>query len=57
MTSFIFACATCFGASDSLMAKGMNMGILFMMGIVLFVLSGFLAYIIYLVRKARVNHV
>jgi len=53
MNALVFACATCFGTSDSLMAKGMNMGIFFMMGIVLFVLSGFLAFIIYLAIKSK----
>ena len=37
------ACATCFGRSDSAMAQGMNSGILFLLGVVGFVLAGLLA--------------
>jgi hypothetical protein len=48
-----FACATCFGQSDSLMAQGTNMGIFLMLGVVAFVLSGFAAFIVYLGRRAR----
>jgi len=55
MNALVLACATCFGASDSLMAKGMNMGILCLMGIVLFVLSGFLAFILYLAFKSKAS--
>jgi len=46
------ACSACFGKSDSAMAKGMNMGILALLAVVLFVLSGFAAFLIYLVKRA-----
>lgn len=56
MNTIFLACATCFGASDSLMAKGMNAGILFLMGIVTAVLCSILAFMIYLIKKSKVSH-
>ena len=46
------ACATCFGQSDDAMAKGMNMGIFSLLIVVTFVLGGFAAFGIFLVRRA-----
>lgn len=46
------ACAACFGKSDSELAQGMNMGILTLLLVVLFVLSGCGAFFIYLARRA-----
>ncbi len=48
------ACPVCFGQSDSALAVAMNSGILLMLGIVVAVLSGFAAFIIYLARRANV---
>ncbi len=42
------ACATCFGASDSPMAQGMNLGILSLLGVIGFVLMGVVAFFGYL---------
>ena len=50
----IFACAVCFGQSDSPMAQATNMGILVMLGVVAFMLAGFGAFIFYLSRRARI---
>lgn len=48
------ACATCFGRSDSAMAQGMNSGILFLLGVVGFVLAGLLAGVaLFAVRSNR----
>ena len=47
------ACATCYGASDSPMAEGMNWGIFTLMGIIVPVLGTFLAFFIYLIRKSE----
>ncbi len=47
------ACPVCFGQSDSPMAQGVNMGIYFMLGTIGVVLLGFAAFIVYLVRRAR----
>jgi heme/copper-type cytochrome/quinol oxidase subunit 2 len=49
----LFACATCYGASDSPMADGMNWGIFTLLGIVVPVLGTFLAFFIYLIRKSE----
>ncbi len=49
------ACATCFGASDSKMAQGMNMGILVLLGVVGMVLGGLtLGFVALAVRSNRV---
>jgi len=48
----LWACAACFGKSDSGLAKGMNWGILSLLAVVVFVLSGFAAFFIYLARRA-----
>ena len=48
------ACATCFGASDSDMARGMNMGIFTLLGVLAFVLSILVAFFVFIgVRSAR----
>ena len=48
------ACPVCFGQSDSPLARGVNMGVLFMLGTITAVLIGFAAFMIYLARRARV---
>jgi hypothetical protein len=50
--SSVQACAACFGKSDDAMARGMNMGILALLVVVSFVLSGFAAFAIFLARRA-----
>ncbi|MGE4056545.1 MAG: hypothetical protein AB7F99_17280 [Vicinamibacterales bacterium] len=47
------ACPVCFGQNDSAMAVAMNSGIMLMLGIVVAVLGGFAAFIVYLVRRAN----
>jgi len=50
------ACATCFGASDSAMAQGMNAGILSLLGVIGFVLVGVASFSVFLAaRSARSN--
>lgn len=46
------ACATCFGRSDSALAEGMNMGILFLLGVVLSVLAALTVFFIHLGRRS-----
>ncbi len=46
------ACATCFGASDSALAKGMNYGIFSLLIVVVGVLSGVASFFIYLARRS-----
>jgi hypothetical protein len=49
------ACATCFGASDSKLAQGMNLGILALLAVVAVVLCGIAGFAVTLaVRSARV---
>jgi hypothetical protein len=48
------ACATCFGASDSDLAQGMNMGILSLLGVIGTVLLGIASFFVFLAwRTAR----
>jgi len=49
-----FACPVCFGQSDSPLAKGVNMGVLFLLGMITAVLIGFASFMIYLARRAKV---
>lgn len=48
----LLACATCFGRSDSALAEGMNMGILFLLGVVGLVLGGIVGFMVFLARRA-----
>jgi hypothetical protein len=50
----LLACATCFGVSDSDLAKGMNMGILSLLAVVVIVLGGIASFFIYLARRSAV---
>ncbi|HKB13724.1 MAG TPA: hypothetical protein VKD69_23815 [Vicinamibacterales bacterium] len=47
------ACPVCFGNSDAPMAAATNTGILFMLGVVVFMLSAFASFFIYLIRRAN----
>ncbi len=46
------ACATCFGASDSPMAQGMNWGIFTLLAVVLFTLSAIAGFFVFLAKKS-----
>ena len=46
------ACAACYGQSDSPMAKGMNWGIMSLLGIIIMVLAGVAGFFIHLVRRS-----
>ena len=48
----VLACSACFGKSDSALAQGMNAGILALLAVVVFVLSGFAAFFIYLAKRS-----
>jgi hypothetical protein len=48
----LLACAACYGASDSPLARGMNWGIFSLLAVVGCVLSGFASFGIYLARKS-----
>jgi len=47
-----FACAACYGASDSPMAKGMNWGIFSLLAVVVCVLSTFATFFVFLAKKS-----
>ena len=46
------ACATCYGASDSDLARGMNWGILSLLFIVVVVLSGIGSFFVFLAKRS-----
>lgn len=47
------ACATCFGQSDSAMAKGMNAGIFVLLGFVALFWAAFGSFFVFIVRRSR----
>ena len=47
----LFACAACYGKSDSALASGMNWGILTLLGVVLTVLTTIALFFVHIVRK------
>ncbi len=47
----LFACAACYGKSDSPLAEGMNWGIFTLMGVILTVLTCILVFFVHIVRK------
>jgi len=49
--STLLACAVCFGASDSLQFKGMQIGILVLLGFTGAMLAAFAAFFLYLRRR------
>jgi hypothetical protein len=48
----LWACAACYGQSDSPMAQGMNWGILSLLLMIVLVLGGIVAFFVYLARKS-----
>jgi hypothetical protein len=51
-TQPLFACAACYGKSDSPLAAGMNWGIMCLLGVVVFVLGSVASFFIFLAKKA-----
>lgn len=51
-SSQALACATCYGASDSPMAQGMNWGILVLLGFIGSVLAGIVAFFVHVGRNS-----
>ncbi len=54
--SALFACAACYGRTDSPLATAMNYGVLTLLGIVVAVLSVFLLCFVHIVRKGEQMH-
>jgi len=48
----LFACAACYGASDSPMAKGMNWGIFSLLAVVGMVLGSVATFFVFIGKKA-----
>jgi hypothetical protein len=48
----VFACAACYGQSDSPLAQGMNWGIFTLLGMIVCVLTGITTFFVVINRKA-----
>jgi hypothetical protein len=53
--STLLACPMCFGAEETAMIDGAKLGILVMLGITFAVQGGFLAFFLYLRKRAKLN--
>lgn len=53
LPSQALACATCYGASDSPMAQGMNWGIMTLLGVIFSVLTGIVAFFVHVGIRSR----
>jgi uncharacterized membrane protein len=51
----LFACAACYGKSDSALATGMNWGIFTLLGVVLTVLTCIALFFVHVVRKEEAS--
>ena len=51
--STVFACPMCFGAEESSMIDGAKLGVLVMLAITFAVQGGFLAFFLYLRKRAK----
>lgn len=47
------ACATCFGAADSPLTKGLNWGIGSLLVVILMVLGGVASFFVYMIRRSN----
>ncbi len=55
-TPSALACATCYGASDSPLAQGMNWGIVTLLGVIGSVLFGIAAFFVHVgIKSAKLN--
>ena len=53
----LFACAACYGKSDSPLASGMNWGIFTLLGVILTVLTCFALFFVHVIRgEARAQN-
>ena len=50
----LFACAACYGKSDSPLASGMNWGIFTLLGVIVTVLATIATFFVYLIRRETV---
>ena len=54
-SSSVLACPVCFGADESSMIEGTNLGVLVMLAILFAVQGGFVAFFLYLRKRAKRN--
>ena len=55
LQSSAHACATCFGAADSPLTKGLNWGIGSLLVVILMVLGGVASFFVFLMRRSASN--
>lgn len=55
VTQEVMACPVCYGASDSPMADGVNAAIFLLLGITGTVLSAFVAFFLYIRKRAKLT--
>ena len=53
--SSVLACPMCFGAEETSMVDGTKLGVLVMLGILLAVQGGFVAFFLYLRKRAKLS--
>ena len=51
--NIVLPCAVCFGATDDPMASGMNNAVLFLLGIISFILLSILASIVHFYKRSK----
>jgi hypothetical protein len=52
-SSSVFACPVCFGAEETSLVDGTRLGMLVLLGITLAVQGGFVAFFLYLRKRAK----
>jgi hypothetical protein len=53
MTPWVIACTMCFGAQETGIIDGAKIGVLVMLGVLLAVQGGFVAFFLYLRKRAK----
>jgi hypothetical protein len=51
----VLACAMCFGAQETSMIDGAKLGVLVMLAVLFAVQAGFVAFFLYLRKRAKLN--
>jgi maltodextrin utilization protein YvdJ len=51
----VLACAMCFGAQETSMIAGAKLGVLVMLAVLFAVQAGFVAFFLYLRKRAKLN--
>ena len=55
MTTLVLACTMCFGAQETSMIDGAKLGVLVMLAVLFAVQGGFVAFFLYLRKRAKLN--